>query len=226
MIIGILETGRPPEELDGAFGDYPGMFADLLSGEGRSFKSWAVLDGALPSSPQEADGWLITGSRFGVYEDHPWIGPLKDFICDVHDAGLPLVGICFGHQIMAEALGGRAEKFSGGWAIGGHEYALGDGTTVALNAFHQDQVTELPEGAEVIAGSDFCKYAALRYRGNTVSLQPHPEFAADYLSTLLTLRKDLFPPDVFAKAEAVADSAASTPWAIALILSALEAGKA
>ena len=110
MKIGILETGRPPEELDGTFGDYPGMFEDLLSGNGLKVASYAVLDGDIPKRPDEADGWLITGSKYGVYEDHPWIAPLKAFIRDVYAADLPLVGICFGHQLIAEALGGKAEN--------------------------------------------------------------------------------------------------------------------
>lgn len=223
MKIGILETGRPPEELAGAYPDYPAMFADLLAAPDLTFRPYAVLDGELPASVTEADGWLITGSRHGVYEDHDWIAPLKAFIREIDAAGQPLVGICFGHQIMAEALGGRAEKYDGGWALGAHEYRGSDGQVHRLNAFHQDQVTEVPPGAEVIASSPFCQYAALRYRGNMVSLQPHPEFAADYLAALLDLRRGIFPPGMADNSPPVPDQSAATAWATALIHGALRA---
>ncbi len=145
MQIGILQTGHAPDALIAQTGDYPAMFARLLDGHGLTFRTWAVVDGEFPESIHDAEGWLITGSRHGAYEDHPWIPPLEDFIRDGYAARVPLVGICFGHQIIAQALGGKVEKYPGGWSVGPTDYDFGD-ETLTLNAWHQDQVVEKPRG--------------------------------------------------------------------------------
>ena len=178
MKIGILQTGLAPAELAAQSGEYPEMFADLLKGHGFDFASWAVVNGDFPSGPEAADGWLITGSRHGAYEDHDWIPPLEDLIRAIAASSRPMVGICFGHQIIAQALGGKVIKYPGGWSVGRTEYDL-DGETFALNAWHQDQVTEVPQGAEVIGKSDFCAHAALVYDDRILTIQPHPEFGPD-----------------------------------------------
>ncbi|NRA87400.1 MAG: type 1 glutamine amidotransferase, partial [Rhizobiales bacterium] len=96
MKIGILQTGRIPDELTDKYLDYDQKFVKLLENGNFDFIHYAILDGILPHDPKEADGWLITGSRFGVYEDHAWIKPLEAFILDAFYADIPLVGICFG----------------------------------------------------------------------------------------------------------------------------------
>lgn len=194
MLIGILETGHAPADLRARSGSYPEMFQRLLDGRGFDFRSWAVVDMEFPASPREADGWLITGSRHGAYEDLPFIRPLEALIRDAYEARIPLVGICFGHQIMAQALGGRVEKFSGGWAVGPQEYDFG-GDRLILNAWHQDQVTELPPDAEVIARSETCEIAGLRYGDRAWSLQPHPEFDEQFLAGLMDTRGKGVVPD-------------------------------
>ena len=225
MKIGILETGRPPEDLMARHGDYPRQFERLLSGHGFTFEAWAVLDMQFPASVDDADGWLITGSRFGVYEDHPWIPPLKDFIRAIHAAGKPLVGVCFGHQIMAEALGGRAEKSARGWGAGHQEYTAADGSKVTLNAFHQDQVTVPPPGATTVAASPFCAHAALAYRDNMVSIQPHPEFTDAYMTDLIEARRGILPPGRADEALASVDGGLSLDWAVRMMTDALHAGR-
>jgi len=125
MKIGILQTGHAPDELRPVLGDYADLFTALLAGQGFDFAVWNVVDGELPDDPRAADGWLITGSKHGAYEDHPWIPPLEALIRDAYAAGVPLVGICFGHQIIAQALGGRVIKFPGGWMVGRQVYDWG-----------------------------------------------------------------------------------------------------
>lgn len=187
MHIGILQTGRVADELIPENGDYPEIFQRFLDGYGLTFTTYAVVDGVFPAGPDAADGWLITGSKHGAYEDHPWIPTLEQFIRDVKAANRPMIGVCFGHQIIAQALGGKVEKFAGGWAVGRHDYPLGD-ATFALNAWHQDQVTAVPKGAQVVSGNAFCENAALLYDDSIFTIQPHPEIDQTYLEGLLKVR--------------------------------------
>ncbi|WP_425098859.1 type 1 glutamine amidotransferase [Tropicibacter sp. S64] len=202
MKIGILQTGLPPEDLKKDFGSYPGMFETLLAGRGFDFQNWSVVEGDFPAGPDDADGWLITGSRHGAYEDHPWIPPLEDLIRAIVAADKPLVGVCFGHQIIAQALGGTVEKFKGGWSVGPTTYAFPDGPKT-IQAWHQDQVTVAPEGAETVASSDFCKHAALLYPGKAYTVQPHPEYGDGFIEGLIETRgKGVVPDPLLAQARA------------------------
>jgi GMP synthase (glutamine-hydrolysing) len=187
MKIGILQTGHVPDIVLEELGDYDAMFARLLDGHGFTFRTWNVVDQDYPNAPSDADGWLITGSKHGAYEDHPWIPPLESFIRAVYANGRPLVGICFGHQIIAQALGGKVEKFRGGWAVGQTRYEI-EGKTLDLNAWHQDQVVDLPQDATVIGSNDFCANAALLYGNRAYTIQPHPEFTARMVDLLISHR--------------------------------------
>lgn len=203
MKIGILQTGHAPDELIASHGDYPAQFRRLLAGHGFDFDDYAVVDGIFPESIHAADGWLITGSRHGVYEDHPWIAPLEEFIRKAYAAHVPIAGICFGHQIVAQALGGRAGKFAGGWAVGPQTYRLAEGGEITLNAWHQDQVTERPEGAQVLASHPFCENAILAYGDRAYTVQAHPEFEDAFLRGLIETRgRGLVPEPVLGAAEA------------------------
>lgn len=202
MKIGILQTGRSPEEISSEHGDYDSFFRRMLGGRGFDFVTYPVLDGVLPSDVRAADGWLITGSRFGVYEDHAWIRPLEAFIRRAYEASVPLVGICFGHQIIAQALGGKVEKFAGGWSVGTVDYAFeGFDDPARLLAFHQDQVVEKPADARVVGSSAFCRFAALVYGDRAYSIQPHPEFTEAFVADLLVARRELLPAGVAEEAE-------------------------
>lgn len=194
MKIGILETGLLPSELSTEYGSYSQMFVTLLGGgdEQLSFVNFRVIEDQFPESVDECDGYLITGSKHAAYEDLPWIHRLKDFVREIHAAKRPMLGICFGHQVIAEALGGKVEKFSGGWGVGRHEYQLQapvvglptDQKTLTINAFHQDQITQLPKGASVFASSEFCPYAGLSYGDTILTVQAHPEFTNQFETAL------------------------------------------
>jgi GMP synthase (glutamine-hydrolysing) len=208
MKIGILQTGRSPDELANRHHDYDGLFRTLLADHGFAFDTYAVLDGEFPSASNAADGWLITGSRFGAYEEHDWIAPLEALIRDIHISRLPMIGVCFGHQIIAQTLGGKVEKFTRGWAIGPTDYTTLDGGTLRLNAWHQDQVVELPEGAECIASNAFCENAVLSYGDSILTFQAHPEFTMDFVQALFDVRQGVLPKDTATAAAAYLKSAA------------------
>lgn len=202
MRIGILQTGQAPDALRPETGDYPDFFQRLLAGRGFDFRTWHVEAMEFPQSVHDCDGWLITGSRHGVYEDHPFIKPLEEFVRTSIAEKVPLVGVCFGHQLIAQAMGGKVERHDGGWAVGPTDYDF-NGSKVTMNAWHRDQVTEVPEGATVCASNEFCENAALVYGDRAFTVQAHPEFKDDFIDGLLRTRAPgLVPPDVMAAAAA------------------------
>ncbi|GAB1362465.1 type 1 glutamine amidotransferase [Rhodobacter sp.] len=194
MQIGILQTGESPDVLRDEMGDYPDFFETLLAGKGLTFRRWAVLRNDFPKDVHDCDGWLITGSRFGAYEPHPWIPPLEEFIRAAYAAHVPVVGVCFGHQIIAQAMGGKVQKYAGGWSVGATEYDFGD-EKLTLNAWHQDQVVEKPDSATAIAHTDFCANAALLYDDRMFTVQPHPEFRKEFMEGLIRYRGPGLVPD-------------------------------
>ena len=212
MKIGILQAGRSPDETRDQHGDYDEFFQRFLGGKGFEFETFPVLDDVFPASVHDADGWLVTGSKFGAYDGYPWIPRLEEFLREAYAAAVPIVGICFGHQVLAQALGGKVEKFSGGWSAGVESYQLdGAADGVQLIAWHQDQVTELPQDAEVVGSSDFCRYAALSYGDRAWTIQPHPEFNAEFVHGLIEARRAILPDGVADRAEASLDQPTSSP---------------
>ena len=200
MKITIIETGLPPEDLRADWPGYPAMFEALISAVDDSFtyETVSIVRGDPLPDPAKLEGIIITGSAFGVYDEVDWMPALMDFIRDANEARTPQFGICFGHQAMAEALGGRAEKSGKGWGLGRHEYTtphrpdwMATGPeTFTLAVSHQDQVTAIPEGAKITARSDFCEYAGLVYAGSpSASFQGHPEFGAEFCSALHESRR-------------------------------------
>ncbi|SMQ72941.1 GMP synthase - Glutamine amidotransferase [Devosia lucknowensis] len=207
MKITLIEVGRVPDALQDRFSPYRDMFGRMFASSGRDFELDVidVLGGQALPDPAGLEAIAITGSSAGVYEDHAWLPPLRSFIRDAYAAATPMVGICFGHQVMADALGGDVRKSEKGWGLGRHTYDvvsrpafLADiPASVNVVCSHQDQVITPPAEADVILASEFTPNAGLYYRnGAALSFQPHPEFLDDYGSALIELRKGRAGDDV------------------------------
>ena len=187
--ITIIETGVVSPANRARHGSFPQMFERLL-GEADATASFATVrlaDGEALPDPTALEAILLTGSPAGVYDDLDWIAPLERFVRAAYEARIPMAGICFGHQLIAQALGGTVRKSEKGWGIGRHVYdvvpgnGVIDGDRLAIPASHQDQVIAPPTGATTIFHSQFTPHAGLLYaNGVTLSVQPHPEFTTAF----------------------------------------------
>ena len=194
MKLAVLETGVPPEPLADEFGSYPDMFADLL-GPAFEIETFRVEKGELPAAGTHG-AYLLTGSPAGVYDPLPWIAPLMDFIRSAD--GAKMIGVCFGHQVMAQALGGEVIKSPKGWGAGLHRYEivhsepwLDSNGAIAVPASHQDQVVVQPPNTDVVAASEFTPFASLAWQDRpAISFQFHPEFSVGYAKALIEKRFD------------------------------------
>lgn len=197
MKLGILKTGRPPKAAIPRFGTYPEMFVRLLGAEAYDYRIYAVDEGELPARPEDCDAYLVTGSSAGVYEPLPWIAPAMDFL-NAAKGRAALVGVCFGHQLMAQAFGGEVIQSPKGWALGEQAYRvlsrepwMDDGAgVIRLPGTHQDQVVAQPPNTEVFAASAFTPLGGLVWRDQpAISIQLHPEFEPAYAMSLIEARR-------------------------------------
>lgn len=196
--LGILQTDDVQPEWQEEFGTYPTMFRKLFTQvtPELKFKTFDVTRLEHPRSLKECNAYLITGSRAGAYEDRQWIGELKQLIRAIATQGIPLAGICFGHQVIAAAFHAKVIKAAAGWGVGVHEYrlnqplnGLAQDDKFKLIATHQDQVVEVPVQARILAQSAFCPIAALiSTEKNFITFQGHPEFSKEYFLHLLNNR--------------------------------------
>lgn len=193
MRMAVLQAGCAPQSLIPEHGDYDLMSKRLLGLTAAQTPTFRALDGVLPRSPQDFDVYIVTGSPSGVYEDYLWIKRLETFLKQAFAQNRKIIGLCFGHQILAKALGGRVVKSGKGYGIGVMDYALNPASTdperLSLCAWHQDQVVQAPESAKVILSSGFCPLAGLQYGNQAISFQPHPEFTKAFLGDLITVRE-------------------------------------
>ncbi len=230
MKIGILNTCTPEEEIDFNANEFENM-RDFLNLTENDFElvEYRVTEGEWPVAKNECDAYLITGSPKGVYDREAWIAELGEFIRACHQQSIKMVGICFGHQILAHSLGGHAEKSEKGWGIGlkpleitsqqpfmnpplphGHFYYC-----------HQDQVMTLPEGAKLLAGSEFCPNGMFVIGDTIFGLQAHPEFTRDVMDKTIDWLdgRDIVPNQTLSDAEASvtqreADNEVMSQWIV------------
>jgi GMP synthase-like glutamine amidotransferase len=197
--IALLGCDDVPERFRQYGGTYREMFERLLAPHipGARFTWFDVMKGELPASPDACDAYLATGSRYSVYEDRDWIGQLKDFVRALHRTRKPYVGICFGHQVLAEALGGKVEAATQGWGVGVHDMAIVKSEPwmqppqehCRIQYMHADQVLKLPPGSAVLAQAEHCPVAMFRVGETMLGIEGHPEFPASYVEALLKDRK-------------------------------------
>lgn len=229
MRVGLLECDHVAERFLGIAGDYRDMFARLLGAQGLEIVPVDACRGELPGSPGDFDGYVCTGSRHSTYDDQPWIHELARFVVDVADAAVPFVGICFGHQVLAHALGGEVRRAETGWGVGPHDTAIEQVepwmepalARPRLQYMHQDQVVRVPHGATVLGSADHCPIAVLRAGERMLGIQAHPEFPAAYVEALMSVRVDHIDADTFEAARraltTTTDDDAMAAWITAFL---------
>ena len=200
MRLTLIQIDETSASLRGQFKRYPPQFQSLFAAAGADidWQTVHVLDGEPFPNPARLNGIVITGSKYGVYDTPFWIDPLRDFIRAAYAANTPIVAVCFGHQIMADALGGDVRLAPNGWQLGRQTYRFTEDRPacfdelpdeISLLASHQDQVISPPACARTFLASPGCPHAGLVYEnGAAISLQPHPEFDRDYATALVGLR--------------------------------------
>lgn len=211
MKIGILNIDTLKPEFVTAFGDYPQMFKERLHLIDNTIKvqAYHAHEGQYPKDIDEADAYIITGSKLSVYDDIPWINQLKEYIKVLHQAKKKLIGICFGHQLIAQALGGKVTKADIGWCVGVHTNTLNDNAkaygindaSFELQSSHQDQVVALPAGAKVLASTPRCPIAMMAIENHILTVQGHIEFKTEFAAALIDMRRPIFGEELYHSAK-------------------------
>lgn len=212
MKIGILQADSVLDQFQAIHGNYPGMIAGILGQAADELKvtaefvNYDVEHGIYPDAIDDCDGYVITGSKKSVYDDEPWIAPLKAFIRELHAAEKKLVGLCFGHQLIAEALGGKTLGAETGWCVGIHESEIlqpgwfmegEESGLYTLIVSHKDQVIQLPKGAQLLASAEQCPNSMYSIGDHILTMQGHPEFSREYSRDLMEMRQDILGPDTY-----------------------------
>ncbi|KAK0763526.1 hypothetical protein N5P37_002903 [Trichoderma harzianum] len=226
--VAILECDTPIEPVVKQFGSYGDIFERFLRNglakylkhttsqdvDLRLIKSNMVDMGDLPAFDQ-VDCLLLTGSKHNSFEDDPWILRLVEYIRTAHQTSkLPIIGICFGHQIISRALGGVVQRNPKGWEVSVDHIDLApkgrelfNSASIDLHQMHRDAVLQLPDGVQNLGTSPVCGIQGLYAPGRIFSLQAHPEFNGVIMSEILTLRRsqNVFDQEMFESAMSRAD---------------------
>jgi GMP synthase-like glutamine amidotransferase len=200
---GLLVVGHVDPKSQHIAGDYPELFDALLEPVDVEVVPYAVDEGRWPASLDECDGWICSPSRLSVYDDVDWISEMEKLVLELLAREKPFVGICFGHQLLAQALGGKVEKSPNGWGVGVQEYEIIEQLSwmhpplerFKLIASHQDQIVDVPAEARVIARSEYCPVAAMAVGDRAWTVQAHPEFVPELADQLLAGRVELIGAD-------------------------------
>ncbi|SHM36749.1 glutamine amidotransferase [Rhodanobacter sp. OK091] len=188
----IIRTGRAPDTIRARHGDFPHWFRLGAGLHARQLLIVDVAAGEVLPPPQEIAGAMITGSAAMVTERAAWSERTAGWIRDAMDVELPLFGVCYGHQLMAHALGGRVDYLSGGREIGTQPIALSPAAahdplahtlpaSFRAHTTHEQSVLEPPHGSAVLASSARDPHQLLRYGPSAISAQFHPEFNAEVM---------------------------------------------
>ncbi len=198
MKLGILQCDSVANEYQKTFGNYPQMFIRLFQQLDPTIEThvYDVEHGEYPVTLHACDAYIITGSKASVYANLPWFNELKHVIQQLYAEKIKLAGICFGHQLIAETFGGKIEKSNKGWGVGvsinqiisQQPWMQPSLETLQIIVSHQDQVTRLPDNAQLLATSDFCPNYLYQIGESIVSIQGHPEFSKAYAEALMRYR--------------------------------------
>ncbi len=230
--VGILQCDEVCEELRTEFGDYPKMISEELK---KVRPKWStttfhVFLGEFPNELNDCDAYITTGSRSSVYDDEQWIGEFEKLVRVIAEKRVPFVGVCFGHQMMAQALGGVVKPADSGWGVGVSTIRFSDRDIgslplpeeLSLIVSHQDQVTGVPPGLEILGGNDFCPVSWCRYGETMLGIQGHPEFSKAYSRALMDLRRELIGEKAYAAGIASLDQPVDAESAFECIAQFLE----
>ncbi|WP_423906686.1 homoserine O-acetyltransferase/O-succinyltransferase family protein [Candidatus Spongiihabitans sp.] len=211
LSVGLLLCDDVDQSAQAQYGNYAQMFQNGVDPSKKSISLTPIrcFEGEALPQPTEYDGYIITGSRCGAYEDLPWIGVLQAFIQESWEQKTKVVGICFGHQLIAHSLGGKTEKAAAGWGFGIHSAKIIDRKpwmtdTDNLNrdrynliVIHQDQVVNVPPQFKTIAENDFCPNSMIVADNKMLGIQGHPEFNKAFCRERAEFRKELLGPEVY-----------------------------
>jgi len=224
MKAGLLICDHILPELEHINGQYIDMFNQLLPE--LELIPYYVCDGEFPKGPGEHEVFICTGSKYSVYDPHPWIKELCTFVDQIYHAEKVFIGLCYGHQMMAHALGGEVAKSNHGWCIGVHEFELNDEAewidprqeNFSLLMMCQDQVTKLPPRSKVFAQSNKCPVAMYTIGNRFLGVQAHPEFSKEYNRALFTSRTERIGEQVVADAITQMDKPLNTQQVVRWIM--------
>ncbi|MEZ4829843.1 MAG: amidotransferase [Bacteroidia bacterium] len=194
MKTGLLVCDHINENFRHIAPDYPSMFRRILPGS--DLIPFMVIEGAFPENAEVCDAYIVTGSRFSVYDEVEWVLRLKSFVREIYVSGKKYVGVCFGHQMLGEALGGKVAKSAKGWCVGVHQFSMLKEESwmapfqpqVNLLMSCQDQVVVLPENSIHLASSPDCEIGMFRVGEHMLGIQAHPEFTPEYDRALMESR--------------------------------------